>query len=144
MSKLERRLAIQNVNKTSETLMDLPKNETYKCLEKPKKPNSALVRNNVAITTNGEDFSLFMRKIKIVSQENEPKFIFLENRSMSHLMVYCSPSLCKKSEETNDKISRKSRNLIFGLFWPKVVQKNNFRKSVSITFVVVQKNRKIK
>ena len=41
---------------------------------------------------------------------NLPKHFFYENWAPSHFRTLCSPSLCKKSEKSNDPISRKVHN----------------------------------
>ena len=60
---------------------------------------------------------------------NLTKKFFFKNWTAPYCRIYVSPSFCKKSEKTNDKISRKSQKTSFlGHFGPKLVQKIFFSK----------------
>ena len=92
-----------------------------------------------------------LKNLTIISRENPkkthfgangpnlPKIVFFEYRLTSHSRVYGSPSLCKKSEKTNDPIVKK---LVICLFLTQSVYKKHHRPNTLL--VSYRKNAYIK
>ena len=88
--------------------------------------------NNVFVWKNNEIWkknpkqNLQKRRVAAYFRHFRPKKNFLKNRILSCFEHYYYASLCKKSEKTNDKISRKCQKIGFSSIFSAFPAKNFF------------------